>query len=76
VLRRLDEALPLLDEQRRQCDAVGHSYNIAGSDPFVGLGKIFQGKIAQGIKFIEKAIEKRDQEGFRVAADWYRGTLT
>jgi hypothetical protein len=54
MLRRLDEAVATLNQQRRHCIENGFSYNIAGSDPFVALSKIFRGEISAGISFLKR----------------------
>ena len=75
MLRRLDEAMPTLNHQRRCCIDNGFFYNVAGSDPFVALSKIFRGEISAGISFLEEAILRRDVEGWSACADWCRGIL-
>jgi hypothetical protein len=42
------------------------------TDPVWGAAQMMQGRLAQGIAFIKKAIIRREQEGYRAAADWYR----
>ena len=34
--------------------------------------KVLQGSVAEGIRLLEQAIFKRDQEGYRTLGDWYR----
>ena len=75
TLRRLEEAIPILDQQRRCCIDNGFLYNVLGSDPFVALSKIFRGDISAGISFLEEAILRREVEGYLATADWYRGIL-
>jgi hypothetical protein len=72
LLRRTEEGAKLLEEDRRRCVADGDLYNLAGSDGVFGVCKILQGEIGDGIRFLEDAIARRESEGYRVAADWYR----
>jgi AAA ATPase domain/Adenylate and Guanylate cyclase catalytic domain len=75
LLRQTEEGAKLLEEDRRRCVADGDLYTLVGSDGTIGVGKVFQGNIADGIHWIEKAILRREQEGYRTAADWYRLVL-
>jgi class 3 adenylate cyclase/tetratricopeptide (TPR) repeat protein len=72
LLRRTEEGVTTLEETRRRCINDGDLYTLAGSDGIIGLSKILQGKIREGIRFIEEAILRREKEGYRDAADWYR----
>ena len=45
------------------------------TDPVWGVAQMMQGKLAEGIAFIKRAIVRREQEGYRAAADWYRMIL-
>ena len=75
LLRRTEEGAALLEDHRRGCVADGNLYTLAGSDAIIGVCKALQGKIKDGIRIIEEAILKREREGYRDAADWYRGFL-
>ena len=72
LLRQIEEATPLVEEQRRLCLAHGLLYNLVSTDAMLGLCRVMQGNIGGGIKTIEDAILMRDKEGYRTAADWYR----
>ena len=72
LLRRIEEALPLLEELRRQCLADGYLLLVRAIEPFVGVSKVFQGNIAAGIEHIEQAIFQCEKEGYRSMADWHR----
>ncbi|HEY2663246.1 MAG TPA: hypothetical protein VGI47_02810, partial [Candidatus Binataceae bacterium] len=37
-----------------------------------GAAQMMQGGLTEGIAFIKRAIVRREQEGYRAAADWYR----
>ena len=72
MLRQTEEGANLLEEDRRRCLADGDLYQLAGTDGIVGVCKVLQGDIAGGIRWIEEAIARRDSEGYRAAAGWYR----
>jgi hypothetical protein len=38
----------------------------------MGVSRVLEGDIGGGIRFLEEAISRRESEGYRVAADWYR----
>ena len=75
LLRLTEEGAVLLEDHRRGCVADGNLYTLAGSDAIFGVCKALQGNIKDGIRIIEEAILKREREGYRDAADWYRGFL-
>ena len=75
LLRQTEEGAKLLEQDRHRCLIDGDLYALVGSDAIVGLCKIFQGRIREGIHIIEEAILRREKDGYRVAADWYRGFL-
>ena len=75
LLRRTDEGAQLLEEERHRGLTNGYLYVFASTDPGIGLCKILRGNLAEGIRFIEEAISRREQEGYQDAADWYRGIL-
>jgi class 3 adenylate cyclase/tetratricopeptide (TPR) repeat protein len=75
LLRKTEDGAKLLEEGRRQCMADGYNLNLMGTDHVVGVCKILQGNMSEGIHIIEQAILKRENEGYRAAADWYRLVL-
>ena len=75
LLGQTEEGAKLLEQDRHRCLIDGDLYALVGSDAIVGLCKIFQGRIREGIHIIEEAILRREKDGYRVAADWYRGFL-
>ena len=75
LLGQTEEGAKLLEQDRHRCLIDGDLYALTGSDAIVGVCKIFQGRIGEGIHIIEEAILKREKDGYRVAADWYRGFL-
>jgi tetratricopeptide (TPR) repeat protein len=72
LMRRLEEGLLLLKQQSDHLNADGALYSLHVTDPVVGVAKVFSGNVAEGINWIEKAILRREQEGARHFADWYR----
>lgn len=72
LLRRTDEGLSVLEGFRRRCLADGDLYSLTTSDAILGVSKVMQGKIREGVRLLEEAISKRESEGYRAAADWYR----
>jgi AAA ATPase domain/Adenylate and Guanylate cyclase catalytic domain len=75
LLKRLREGVPLLEEARRRDAEKGCETFLAMTDPVWGVAQMMQGKVAEGIAFIKRAIVRREQEGYRAAADWYRMIL-
>jgi tetratricopeptide (TPR) repeat protein len=57
------------------CVEKGWTLFIAGPEVMLGVGLAMQGRIKEGLKHIEAAIEHRDAEGYESAADWYRLSL-
>jgi class 3 adenylate cyclase/tetratricopeptide (TPR) repeat protein len=69
-LRRIEEAQAILDDIRRQVIANGWLYLLLGTDVPVGLCKVLQGKIGNGIHFIEEGILRRERDGYLRTAAW------
>jgi class 3 adenylate cyclase len=72
LLKRLQEGLPMLEEARRRDAEKGCATLLAMTDPIWGVAQIMQGSLAGGIGIIKTAITRREEEGYRAAADWYR----
>jgi hypothetical protein len=72
LLRQTEEGAKLLEADRRRCRADGDLYSLSGSDGIIGVCKVLQGNIRDGIHFLEEAILRREKEGYRAGADWYR----
>jgi hypothetical protein len=72
LLRRTEEALPLLEEHRRRCSNNGFLYHLRGVESSLALCKIIQGHIAEGINMIEESILQFEKDGYRNAADFIR----
>jgi class 3 adenylate cyclase len=72
LMRRLEEGLLLLKQQSDRLNADGALYSLNVTDPVVGVAKVLNGNVAEGINWIEQAILRREREGARHFADWYR----
>jgi len=72
LLRRIEDGLELIEDNNRYNVDGGLLYVLAGSEGVMAIGKVLQGNIGEGIRLLEEAISKREKEGYRVAADWYR----
>ena len=75
LLGQTEEGAKLVEGQRSRAVTYGYLHTLVYSDPIIGVCKVFQGDIGGGIGFIEEAILKREKEGNRGAADWYRSIL-
>jgi len=76
LLRRTEEGLKLLEDNNRRCVADGDLYTLTGSYGIVAVGRVLQGSIRDGIRLLEEGISKREGEGYRSIADWYRFFLS
>ena len=72
LLRRTEEGVKFLEDERCRCASDGDLYTLSGNDGVMGVSRVLEGDIRGGIRFLEEAISRRESEGYRVAADWYR----
>ena len=72
LLRRIEDGLKLIEDNNRHNVDGGLLYVLAGSEGVMAIGRVLQGNIGEGIRLLEEAISRREKEGYRVAADWYR----
>ena len=72
LLRRTEEANRCLQEQCHRIAIEGDFYTLVGVDPMIGLCKILEGNMAEGIHLIEELISRQDQKGYRGSANWMR----
>jgi tetratricopeptide (TPR) repeat protein len=72
ALRRIEEGAKLLEEVRRCCDAGGDVALLDRCEVLVGTCKMLQGRIADGLHVIEKAIPKAEKDGYKTMADFHR----
>jgi class 3 adenylate cyclase len=69
---RRPEAFAMLREWMGKCATNDWLYILNVVDGFWGVALVLHGEIGGGIRWIEQAILRREQEGYRAAADWYR----
>ena len=72
LLHRIEQAKPLLEEHRRQCVADGYHYLLVGTDAILGVCKVLQGNIKDGVHWIEEALSRHERGIDPRAGDWYR----
>ncbi len=72
MLRRTREGAAILAEGRRRCFVNGDLYALVGSEGVLGVCKVLEGRVKDGIRLIEEAIETQENKGYRTVADWYR----
>lgn len=62
----------MLRDWMHQCRVNGWPYMLAAGDGLYGIALVLHGEISGGIHWMEQAISRREREGYRTAADWYR----
>jgi class 3 adenylate cyclase len=65
-------SLRLLSDRMALCAANNWQQHLAGLDGVFGVALVINGKIGDGIRWLEQAILRREREGYRVCADWFR----
>ncbi|MEQ6249862.1 adenylate/guanylate cyclase domain-containing protein [Sulfitobacter sp. HNIBRBA3233] len=55
-----------------RCSERGWTLFMSTTFTMLGIAKVIDGRIAEGLKHIEDSIAQREREGFKVGADWYR----
>jgi hypothetical protein len=76
VLLRRPEGIVMLRDFMDQCTANGWHLHLAGADGIRSIALVINGKIGEGIRWMKQAILRREREGYRAAADWYRMFLS
>ncbi|WP_299889087.1 AAA family ATPase [uncultured Ruegeria sp.] len=66
------DAIEAVQRHIRSCDAKGWSLFTVGPATMLGVAYALNGQVADGLRQIENAIQKRTDEGTKVAADWAR----
>jgi hypothetical protein len=69
---RNEEGAMLLEEFRRRCDTDGDLFVLDNTEVLLGVCKILQGRLADGIHVIEKGILKAEKDGYKTTADLHR----
>jgi tetratricopeptide (TPR) repeat protein len=72
LLGRTEEGSRLLDEHRRDSTPKGKVFDVDLADGIIGICKVLQGNIKEGIRLIEEIISKQEKKGYRTEADWFR----
>ena len=72
VLLRRPEAFSKLRDWMQQCAANGWGYMLVAGEGLYGVALVLRGQISGGILWMEQSISRREREGYRAAADWYR----
>jgi class 3 adenylate cyclase len=72
LLRRTEKGAALLEEHHRRCAADGNFHTLTHSEGVIGICKVLQGRINDGLVLLEEAIAKQEMAGFGRAADLYR----
>jgi tetratricopeptide (TPR) repeat protein len=72
ALGRNEEGMMLLEESRRHCDTDGDVFALDQSNLLLGVCKILQGRLADGIHVIENGIFKTEKDGYKTMADLER----
>jgi hypothetical protein len=76
VLLRRPEAFTMLRVFKDQCAANDWHWHTTTTDGLWGVALVVNGEFGRGIRWMVDAIERRDREGYHVAADWYRMNLS
>jgi hypothetical protein len=72
VLLRRPGVFQMLRDWMDQCSVNGWHLYLAGADGIWGIALVVQGEIREGIRWMEQSILRRENEGYRTVADWYR----
>jgi len=72
VLLRRPEGYQKLRNFMDRAKVGGWLYMLNGPDGAMGVALAVRGELAAAIRWMEEAISKRETEGYRAAADWYR----
>jgi class 3 adenylate cyclase len=75
VLLQRTEAFATLRTWMEECVVHDWHWYLVSFEGLWGVALAMQGKIGAGIRWMEQAILKREREGYRTAADWYRMLL-
>jgi hypothetical protein len=63
LLGRTEEAIKVLQEQQRRIHSDGDFYCLGPIEPFLGVHKLLQGNIGEGIRAIEETVLRQGREG-------------
>jgi hypothetical protein len=72
VLLRRPEAFSKLRDWMQQCAANGWGYMLVAGEGLYGITLLLRGQISGAILWMKQSTSRREREGYRAAADWYR----
>jgi hypothetical protein len=72
LLRRTEEGLKQLEDSNHRCVVDGDLYTLTANEGIIAVCRGLQGNVGDGIRLLEEAISRREKEGYRDVADWYR----
>ena len=72
VLLKKPGALDEVEHFAAQCNENGWMLFLQGPDGILGVGLALNSRINEGLRHFEEAIDRREKEGYRAAADWCR----
>ena len=72
ALLKHPDGLRLLGERMALCATNDWRQHLSGLDGVYGVAMVLNGNIGGGIRWLEQSILRREQEGYRVCADWFR----
>jgi class 3 adenylate cyclase len=75
VLLQRSESFPLLRAWMDECIANNWHWYLVSFEGLWSVALAVQGRIGESLRWMEQAILKREREGYRTAADWYRMIL-
>jgi hypothetical protein len=72
VMLRRPDGISILDAARQENRANGQRFIVSLLDLAYAFSLILEGEITQGIRWMERIILDREEEGFQSRAEWYR----
>jgi class 3 adenylate cyclase len=75
LLKRVDEGAPILERVRATEAARQLWYQFNGHDPAYGVMLALQGRLTEGVRYLEDRIAKSTRLGYRLHAEWTRIVL-
>jgi tetratricopeptide (TPR) repeat protein len=72
VLLKRPEGYQTLQSSIDLMKARGWLYMLSGCEGTMGVALAIRGELAAAIRWMEKAISRRDKDGYRAVTDWYR----
>ena len=72
MLRQSEAGIRLLEEVLQRSVANGCLYRLSAIEGFIGIGKVLQGKISDGIGLLEREISRHEKAGYLVVVGWHR----